>query len=336
MNWHHLWYDPENNRLRCGWRVASFTGLAVTFSILLANLGLLMVYPLLPHAQPALDYVKQLILAVAVIIVFISLGIWALRTFDRLPAHTLGLPVRGPWVPTIGIGFCIGIGLITLLLLVLHVLGYAAFTWHHPTRQALGVLSLLILGLLISAMAEEVVFHGYLFQTLLRGIGPLATLLLTSMLFALIHLGNTPQLHLLGLVNIGLAGVMFGMLYLRMGTLWLLIGMHAGWNFAQFFFGLPSSGITLALSTPLTTTLAAIPWLTGGTFGLEGGAGISVLLLGLLAIITYSRRGMPLASYWWEWRELAKTLTASPPWDFTIDGRYYQWKLLGNDGTSEQ
>lgn len=332
MNWHQLWYDPTSNRLRCGWRVLIYGCLAVFFTILLTFMGMFMAWPFFPHSPQRFEYLVQVLSDGVEIVVFISLGIWALRVFEHLPARTLGLPLRGPWWQTIAIGYSIGVGLIMLVLLTLKLLGYASLTWHHSSHRAIGMLTVLLFAMLINGMAQEMVFRGYLFQTLLRGIGPLATLVLTSAVFALMHLTNTRQLHLLGLVNIFLAGMMFGMLYLRMGTLWLLIGVHAGWNYAQFLFGLPSSGITLPLATPVTARLAAIPWLTGGTFGLEGGVGTSVLLLALLAIITYSRRGLPLESHWWEWRDLSKTLTPALPWDFTVDGRYYQWKLLGDGG----
>ncbi len=336
MNWHHLWFDPTSNRLRCGWRVLIFIGLATFLSVLLSVLGWSIVLPLLPRSTQLVMYVGELILRIAVIVVFISLGIWALRVFEHLPARTLGLPVRGPWGQTLVIGFIIGVGLITLVLLALRLLGLASFTWHHPSHQAVSLLLLLCLGMLIAGMAEEVIFHGYLFQTLLRGIGPLTTLFFTSALFAMVHLQNPHAdlrgVGLLGIVNIFLAGMLFGMLYLRLGTLWLLIGIHAGWDFAQFFFQLPTSGYSLPLSTPFTVKLANIPLLTGGGFGLEGGLAISVLLLGLIAVITYSHRGLSLESHWWEWRELSKTLTSSPPWDFIVDGRYYQWKLLGREG----
>jgi len=330
MNWHNLWFDPGNNRLRCGWRVISYICLATFFSMLIASLLLVFVQRIFPHSLQLKNDCIELLLRIVVIVVLISMGVWALRNFEHLPARTLGVSLRGRWAQTLAIGFSIGIGIITLLLLVLRTLGYASFNWHHPTQSAIGMLVLLIFGMLIVAMSEEMIFHGYLFQTLLRGIGPLATLFITSTVFALFHLPNTSQLHLLGLVNIGMAGLLFGLLYLRQGTLWMVIGVHAGWDFAQLLFGLPSSGITFPLVTPITVKLAFIPWLTGGEYGLEGGVGISVLLLGLLAIVTYARRGLSFESRWWEWRELSKALTPALPWDFTVDGRYYQWKLLGN------
>ncbi len=235
---------------------------------------------------------------------------------------------------TVAIGFSIGVGLITILLCALLLMGYAHVSWNHPSQGAAGALILLLIAMLIAGMAEEVVFRGYFFQTLLRGIGPLATLFITSALFALAHMQG-PHVTLLAVTNIFLAGILFGMLYLRLGTLWLLIGLHAGWDFAQFLFGLPCSGIHIPIATPLTTVLGSLSWLTGGPYGLEGGVGVSVLLLGVIAIVTYSHRGLPIESFWWEWRELTKTIIPHSRGISPFDGRYYQWKLLGGDGREQ-
>jgi len=309
MNWHHIWVDSSTNRVRCGWRVLTYLLLASAFTILPAYL-LYATFFSSPAKSTSLITPMVIIEEITTIIAFIVLGIWALRVLEHLPAQTLGLSMRGPWSQALGGGFSIGLGFTTLLLLVLWVTGCARFTWNHPNQQMIGQLCLLLLFLSIEAMAEEVVFRGYLFQTLLRGIGPLAALCLTSACFALFHLPH-PHITVLAVVNLFLAGMMFGMLYLRLGTLWLPIGVHAGWNFGKLLFNLPLSGHTFPLTTPMTGMLAAKQWMTGGAFGLEGGLGVSVLLLCAIAVITYSRRGLPLESRWWEWRDLVKTTAPS-------------------------
>jgi len=335
MNWREIWIDPKTNRLRCGWRVLIFLPLAVLFWGMLSYLYIDTVDRYLHVAKPFQFYVQLLAVDAIGAFVFISLGILALRVFEHLPAQTLGLPLRGTWLQTIAIGFVLGIGLITILAFALRMTGFATFTWHHPGSHALTMLGVAVLGALIVGLMEETVFRGYLFQTLLRGIGPIATLGITSALFACMHLGND-NITLLGLANIFLAGVMLGMLYLRIGTLWLPIGLHAGWNFGQLLFGLPISGEKIPLTTPFTGVLHGATWLTGGNFGLEGGVGASILMLAVIAIVTYSRRGLPLESQWWEWRELIPSATPSLPWDLTVDTRYYQWKLLEHETGNEE
>lgn len=305
MNWQYIWVDPSTNRVRCGWRVLVYLLLAAAFTILLSNL---LYATFFSSSSKSTSFITPMVIIeeITTSIAFIVLGIWALRVLEHLPAQTLGLSVRGPWSQALGVGFSFGLGFTTLLLLGLWVTGCARFTWNHPTQQMIGQLGLLLLFLSIEAMAEEVVFRGYLFQTLLRGIGPLAALFLTSAFFALSHVQH-PNITVLAVVNLFLAGVMFGMLYLRLGTLWLVIGVHAGWNFGKLLVKLPLSGYTFPLTTPITGMLTAKQWITGGAFGLEGGLGVSVLLLCAIAVIAYSRRGLPLESFWWEWRDLAKT-----------------------------
>lgn len=331
MTWREIWIDPKTNRIRCGWRVLVF--LLITFSALLLLLGTLELwYTSLPIPKDIHFFTDLLFQGILIAAAFIGVGLWALRTLDRLPSVTFGLPTKGSWPQALGIGLTLGVGLITLLLMACWATGYAKFTWHSPDKHGMQLLGIAFVSLLIYAVAEESIFRGYLFQTLLRGIGPLATLFLTSLVFALGHLDN-PHTTLLSLLNIFLAGVMFGMLYLRIGTLWLPIGLHAGWNFGQLLFRLPISGSEMSQFSPITASLSGAEWLTGGAFGLEGGVGASAMLLAVIAIVTYSRRGLPLESYWWEWREHLKSAIPTSPWDFSVDSRYYQWKMLGQEPT---
>ncbi len=106
-------------------------------------------------------------------------------------------------------------------------------------------------------------------------------MILTSGLFALIHLNN-PAVDTVALVNIALAGVLFAGAYLRTRSLWVAIGMHWAWNFVMAaFFDLPVSGIIF--DVPGYDTLARGPDLfTGGDFGPEGGLLTTILVLPLV------------------------------------------------------
>jgi hypothetical protein len=118
---------------------------------------------------------------------------------------------------------------------------------------------------------------------------------------------------------------------MRTGSLWLPIGLHAGWNFGQLLFNLPISGLRFSIEVPLTITFTGPYWLHGGTFGLEGGVAASALLLGVVALLTYTRRGLAFESYWWEWRDFVTVPTTPANWDFSIGARHYQWKLFVRD-----
>jgi hypothetical protein len=78
-----------------------------------------------------------------------------------------------------------------------------------------------------------------------------------------------------------LAGVWFGIAYLRTRSLWFPLGIHWAWNWALgSLFGLPVSGVTSIAPYPLLQGTDLGPaWLTGGSFGIEGGIACTVALI---------------------------------------------------------
>jgi hypothetical protein len=80
--------------------------------------------------------------------------------------------------------------------------------------------------------------------------------------------------------NTALAGIWLAAAYLRTRSLWLPLGVHWSWNWALgWFFGLPISGIQL-VSNPLLQGQDKGPkWLTGGSYGIEGGVACTIALV---------------------------------------------------------
>ena len=69
--------------------------------------------------------------------------------------------------------------------------------------------------------------------------------------------------------------------YLRTRSLWFPLGLHWSWNWTQAsLLGLPVSGIDRIAPAPLLHAMNAGPdWLTGGAYGIEGGAACTVALI---------------------------------------------------------
>jgi hypothetical protein len=63
--------------------------------------------------------------------------------------------------------------------------------------------------------------------------------------------------------------------------LWLPLALHWSWNWAQAsLLGFPVSGIERIAPAPLLQAMNLGPeWLTGGAYGIEGGAACTVALL---------------------------------------------------------
>ena len=89
------------------------------------------------------------------------------------------------------------------------------------------------------------------------------------MVFGALHLAN-PGATIVAGATVMLAGLTFCALYALTGRLWVSIGLHLAWNFAQgSLFGAAVSGGDLGSSMARTARDATGAWLTGGTFGPE-------------------------------------------------------------------
>jgi hypothetical protein len=132
----------------------------------------------------------------------------------------------------------------------------------------------------VGAAWEEALFRGYILQTFARsGLAALA-IAMTSIFFGAIHAAN-PNPTALSIINTMLAGVWFGIAYLKTRDLWFVWGMHLMWNWMQgAFFGIEVSGMTNLVSAPLLRELDTGPvWLTGESYGVEGGIVTTIALI---------------------------------------------------------
>jgi hypothetical protein len=164
----------------------------------------------------------------------------------------------------------------------------------------------LIASALFPAVSEELVFRGILFRWLEEWGGSWVALLLTSALFGAAHLMN-PHASPIAAVGIALeAGVMLGAAYMLTRSLWLPMGLHAAWTFAQGeIYDIPVSGTdVLGL---IDARLSGPPLLTGNGFGLEASliAIVVATLFGLWLLRLAIRKGELVQPRWVRRRRLA-------------------------------
>jgi uncharacterized protein len=134
---------------------------------------------------------------------------------------------------------------------------------------------------ILAALAEEALFRGYPLQTTARARLAWLGVFLTSVPFAVVHLRNPNVAAGFTFVNTALAGVWLAVAYLRTRSLWFPLGVHWAWNWALgSVFGLPVSGITDLAPHPLMRGSDLGPaWLTGGSYGIEGGIAGTIALV---------------------------------------------------------
>ncbi|MEO8455423.1 MAG: type II CAAX endopeptidase family protein [Sphingomicrobium sp.] len=149
------------------------------------------------------------------------------------------------------------------------------------------------------AVSEEMLFRGILFRWIEEFGGSWAALLVTSALFGAIHLAN-PNASIIAAVGIAFeAGVLLGGAYMLTRSLWLPMGLHAGWNFTQGeIFGIPVSGTSV--HGLLEARLTGSPLLTGNGFGLEASpiAMIVATAAGGWLVVLAVRRGRTVQPWW--------------------------------------
>jgi hypothetical protein len=155
-------------------------------------------------------------------------------------------------------------------------------------------LGLALISTVAGATFEEVIFRGFLFRLIAALGGNWTALAVTSALFGLAHIGNPGATWASSLAIAIEAGILLGAAYAAGGSLWLPIGIHAGWNFAEGpIFGMEVSGHTRAVGW-IGGHLQGPEILTGGAFGPEASIVAVVVCLALAAF--YLRKMHPRTS----------------------------------------
>lgn len=182
-------------------------------------------------------------------------------------------------LPELVRGMFIGIILISFVFFIIWMLGglkIVALQWHTSILKSL---SLSILLFIWVAISEELFSRGYVQGLLKDQFGTIPAILVSSLLFAFLHAMNPDVFSSpLPVVNLFLAGVLFGISREVSGGLWMPIGLHFTWNLFQgSLFGFPVSGMPMeSIVVHDTTGSHAV---SGGHFGAEGSAVATVVLL---------------------------------------------------------
>ncbi len=169
------------------------------------------------------------------------------------------------WLQNLGIGLGAGLLIFSIAVAIAALFGVYRITGEGDLT---GLVAALIGPALFAAISEEMMFRGVLFRWLEEWGGSWVALFVTSALFGCAHLLN-PHASPIAAAGIAFeAGVMLGAAYMLTRSLWMPMGLHAAWNFAQGeIYDIPVSG------TPahglLTARLSGPPLLSGNGFGLE-------------------------------------------------------------------
>ena len=272
-------------RLRSGWRLGVYALLYyLSFKLSIAFVGTLL--SLMPGdaARTILSGNWGFIVQGFILLVPATLLGWACGKFlEDLPPRALGWGFTRGWLRDLLLGSLIGAVSLLLATLIAALPGGLKFTFNAPLMfETVGRTLLTSLPIFILAAAgEEAIFRGYPLQTMARSHLAWVAIIITSIVFSWGHLDNPNVVPGFTFANTAIAGVWLAVAYLRTRNLWFPLGIHWAWNWTMgAVLGLPVSGIERLAPDPLLHAADLGPaWLTGGSYGIEGGAACTIALI---------------------------------------------------------
>jgi len=130
----------------------------------------------------------------------------------------------------------------------------------------------------VAAANEEIIFRGYILDTLLETGNKFKALLISSIIFAVFHAAN-PNITWVSFLNLIIAGFFLGISYIHVRNLWFPTMLHFAWNFFQGpIYGFGVSGMHFD-GLIKQETIGKYDTVTGGKFGLEGSLVATFLMI---------------------------------------------------------
>lgn len=285
-------------QIRSGWKIAIVLGISYGIQIIFGIIaGIVMVITLMTSgniniqnpalsldtaSSPVITYVSQAI----GIIVTLAAVYMVLRLIEKKRLKDIGLINIRKGIKHLSYGLLFGAISMTLIFIILLVtknievtnsFTQPQFSWSTLT----GLIVFIFVGL-----NEELFARGYCMMVLSQTGKRWVPVVVSSIIFSAMHLGN-PNVKILGLLNIFLVGILFAYMVVKTNNIWMAIGYHITWNYFQGnIFGFPVSGLD-------STGLYGIKvindnLLTGGAFGPEAGVLTSIVIIaGIIALKFY-------------------------------------------------
>ncbi len=211
------------------------------------------------------------------------------RAIDKRPWSDVGLSRRDASPGAFIGGWLIGTAAIAITCGVLALVGLLRFVpaaGHGWIGAALRITVVLV----PSALAEELLCRGYLLTVVRERVGVRLAVVLTSVMFGLLHLAN-PGASAESVALVTLAGIFLAAVRVVLDSLYAAWMAHLAWNWVMaVLVHAAVSGVRF--ESPQYQAVTGSPaWVSGGPWGPEGGvmAGLG-MVTGLAYLYTRRRR----------------------------------------------
>ncbi len=281
----YIFFNQYQNRLRSGWRILIYF---ILFYAIFALASLII------QNFIHIRIIKSLIS----FLVFPAIALGTLwlggRYLDHREFKDYGFNFSTRWWLDFIFGIILSALLICIVFLFEKAIGWIKIVDYFQNQRegytGMPFIIPLLMGLIfyiIVGLYEEILFRAYQITNLSEGFNKknaisnkaiVGAYILSSIIFGLFHSSNQNVTYL-GIINIVLLGLFFGLPYVLSGELAIPVALHVSWNFFQgLFFGFPVSGEHNNLAIIAIEQSGPQIW-TGGAFGPEGGLIGSVVLV---------------------------------------------------------
>lgn len=254
----------KNYHLRSGWKILMVVLMSIIFLLILSFI--------LKSLEIRDKY------GVSIFIAFFAAVCTMLKIVDKKGFDYLGLlPIRKGYAELF-IGLLAGAFFITLNVIILRILGFVSFRSNILSPNiSISLLEGLSLFFIV-AFAEELLFRSYIIMSLQQMGKGWLSIFISALIFALTHGALNDNISLLAVINILLAGILLGYMFLKTKSIYMSMGFHITWNYFQgYIFGVNVSGRSVGKAMYLINM--EDNFITGGAFGFEGGLVNTLIIL---------------------------------------------------------
>jgi len=233
-------------------------------------------------------FVLYAMFASGIAIIFLWIGFFEVR-----PISSLGFTKNGALKKYFS-GFAIGVLMNSVVVGIMAISGsidIASESVNLTGIDAIGIVAIFLFGFIIQGASEEILSRGWMMQVIGSRYTPWLGVLISTIVFAALHLGNA-GVNPPSVINLLLFAILMTLFVMKDGSLWSACAWHSAWNWMLGnVFGLSVSGSGEKVSIfDLNTTGNEL--ISGGGFGPEGSLVttfvllIAIILLGLKIIKT--------------------------------------------------
>ena len=224
-----------------------------------------------------------------IITYFIHAGrVWKIKGFkNKIEACGYPLSSAGHILRRYGLGFLFGFLMMSCTVGIMFITGQITFSGFSLSLSGLGAFLFNLIMWFPQGASEELMFRGFMMSSFNRRFKPVVGIIVSSLMFSAFHSLNSGYTPLAS-VNLVLIALLFALIYVLTGDIWMTSAMHTAWNLTQGnIYGLQVSGNDAANS--VVTAIydgKASSLITGGAFGPEGGLATTAVTAVCLVIVT--------------------------------------------------